>query len=88
MPDDRIVRVSLPRGVWAVIALFALLMAANFVAQLLAIEDQRSSLDRQLAINARQSARAIPLIDETRPLIEEVREALPAVAGSGTRHRS
>lgn len=83
MPDVQIVRVSLPRHVYVVLGVFGVLMLGSLATQVLLIEDQRTTTDEQLAINARQSARAIPLIDETKPLIERVRDALPAAGRLG-----
>jgi hypothetical protein len=83
VPDDQTVRVSLPRHVYVVLGVFGVLMLGSLATQVILIEDQRTTTDEQLAINARQSARAIPLIDETKPLIERVRDALPAAGRLG-----
>jgi hypothetical protein len=83
MPGEAPTRVSLPRHVYVVLGVFGLLMLGTLVGQLMLIEDQRTTTDEQLAINARQSARAIPLIDDTKPLIERIRGALPEAGRLG-----
>jgi hypothetical protein len=83
LPVDQTVRVSVPKPLIAGATLFSLLLLGLLCAQVLIIEDQRSSIDRQLAINARQSARAIPTIDATRPLVEDARRALPQLERLG-----
>jgi hypothetical protein len=75
--DPHPTRVSLPRHVYVLAALFAVLMLGLLAFQLVMINDQRTTTDEQLAIQARQSARAIPVLDRTRPLIDQVNDALP-----------
>lgn len=77
MTENGVSRVSLPTHVYVIAGVFGVTMLALLVVQLIMINDQRTTTDEQLAIQARQSARAIPLIDGTRPLIEEVQGALP-----------
>lgn len=77
MPENGVSRVSLPTHVYVLAGVFGTLMIGLLTLQLIMINDQRTTTDEQLAIQARQSARAIPLLDSTRPLVEEVRGALP-----------
>jgi hypothetical protein len=77
VPENGVSRVSLPRPVYVVAVLFGVLMLVTLAVQLVMINDQRTTNDKQLAIQARQSARAIPLLDDTRALSEEVRGSLP-----------
>jgi hypothetical protein len=75
--ENGVSRVSLPTHVYVLAGAFALIMLGLLAAQLIMINDQRTTTDEQLAIQARQSARAIPLLDSTKPLIERVEDALP-----------
>src|SRR3712207_382711 len=76
--ENGVSRVSLPTHVYVLAGVFGALMLGLLGVQLLMIDDQRTTTDQQLAIQARQSARAIPLIDETR-------EALPELQRLGER---
>ncbi len=85
MAENGVSRVSLPTHVYVLAGVFGALMIGLLAVQLLMIQDQRTTTDKQLAIQARQSARAIPLLDATRPLIEDVRAGLPATQRLGER---
>lgn len=83
MPDHEIVRVSLPRHVYVLAALFGVLMLGMLVAQWVLMEDQRTTTDEQLEITARQSAQAMPILKAVRPLVTDVDEALPEAGRLG-----
>ncbi|HEX8122665.1 MAG TPA: hypothetical protein VF549_15510 [Solirubrobacteraceae bacterium] len=87
MSDHEDRRVSLPTHVYVIAAIFGVLMLGLLAVQLIMINDQRTTTDEQLAIQARQSARAIPLLDDTRTFVDEVSAALPGAKRIGEQAR-
>jgi hypothetical protein len=76
-------RVSFPPLAWAGLTLFGLLMLGTLGVQLALIEDQRSTVDRQLRTAVRQANASLPLIEDAQPLVEELRTGAPAVRRLG-----
>lgn len=70
-------RVSFPRGAWAAITVFGLLMLAVLAVQVVLIRDQRAIAKDQRALAERQLRIVGPLADDTRPLARDVRRDLP-----------
>jgi hypothetical protein len=58
-------------------------MLGTLGVQLALIEDQRSSVDRQLRTAVRQANASLPLIEDAQPLVEELRTGAPAVRRLG-----
>lgn len=82
-PETHPTSITFSRGTWIGLAAFGLAMLSALGGQLLLIEDQRSTNDRQLKTIVRQSSRSIPLLDKTRPLVDQTTQALPAVRRLG-----
>lgn len=70
-------RITLSPLAWAALGLFAVLMVGSLATQILLLEDQRTTVDRQLAVAAKQLDAIDPLLREARPFVEESRAALP-----------
>ena len=85
MPDPTPAPTSITfsRGTWIALTLFGLAMLGTLCAQLLLIEDQRTTTDSKLKTADRQANPAIPLLDRTRPLVDQTTQALPAVRRLG-----
>src|SRR5687768_15194076 len=75
--ENETARVSLPTHVYVILGVFGLVMLGLLAGQLMLIEDQRSTVDKQLAIQARQSAKVQPLLEDTQPFVDQVAAALP-----------
>jgi hypothetical protein len=82
-PTPEPIQITFSRGTWLALIAFALIMFAGIITQLLLIEDQRSTNDRQLKTIVRQSSRSIPLLDKTRPLVDQTTQGLPAIRRLG-----
>jgi hypothetical protein len=82
-PNPEPIRVTFSRGTWVALIAFAFVLFAGVTTQLLVIEDQRSTTDRQLKTAVRQANRAIPLLDRTRPLVDQTTNAMPAIRRLG-----
>ena len=70
-------RVSFPRGVWAAVAAFGLLMLGGILGQLALVNRQLDTNKEQRALIARQVHAALPLVNSARPLVRETLENLP-----------
>jgi hypothetical protein len=82
-PASGATRVSLPPLAWAGLIVFAVLMLATLGVQLALIEDQRSTTDRQLRTAVRQANATLPLIQDARPLVEQLHTSAPALRRFG-----
>lgn len=82
-PPSQPTSITFSRGTWVALSLFGVLMLGALCGQLLLIEDQRTTTDRQLKTAVRQANRAIPLLDQTRPLVDQTTQALPAIRRLG-----
>lgn len=80
-PDP--VTVAVPRRVWLPFAIGGTLMLLLLGAQVLMIEDQRTTTDAQLRTAVRQANANLPLVEDAQPLVEELRSQAPALRRAG-----
>lgn len=71
-------RMSFTRPAWAALAVLGLLLLGLLATQIALLEDQRTTVDRQLAVAVRQLETVEPVADDARPYLRESRAALPA----------
>jgi hypothetical protein len=72
------VRIAVPRRVWVILGGAYLGLLVIFGIMITQLEDQRTTVDRQLATAVTQLRATLPLISETRPLVRRQRQDLPA----------
>lgn len=80
MPSDApppTVRLTLPPVLWVALGLFAVLLVGGLATQILLLEDQRTTVDKQLAVAAKQLDQIEPLLRDVKPLVEDTRAGLP-----------
>ena len=77
------VELKLPRRTVAGFAVFGTLMIGLLAVQVAMIEDQRSSVDRQLATAARQADALVPLVEDAQPLVEQIAGGAPQIRRLG-----
>jgi hypothetical protein len=71
-------RISFTRPAWAALTVLGLLLLGLLATQIVLLEDQRTTVDRQLAVAVRQIKAVEPVTEEARPFLRESRAALPA----------
>ncbi|HWT92963.1 MAG TPA: hypothetical protein VN238_08210 [Solirubrobacteraceae bacterium] len=73
MPESApTVRITLPLPLWIALGLFALVLVGGLTTQILLLEDQRTTVDRQLAVAAKQLDQVEPLLRDVQPLVRDV----------------
>lgn len=78
MPSDApppTVKITLP--LWIGLGLFAVVLLGGLATQILLLEDQRTTVDRQLAVAAKQLDQVEPLLRDVKPLVDDTRAGLP-----------
>lgn len=82
-PAPTPVHIAVPRRLVAGFGVFGLLMLGLLTAQMLMIEDQRSTTDAQLRTAVRQANAGLPLIKDAQPLVEGIAQSRPQVERFG-----
>jgi hypothetical protein len=73
----------LPRRLVAGAVVFGLLLVGVLTAQMLMIEDQRSTTDAQLRTAVRQANAGLPLLEDAQPLVEGIAQSRPQLERFG-----
>lgn len=71
------VEITLPLPLWIALGVFAVVLLGGLTTQILLLEDQRTTVDRQLAVAAKQLDQVEPLLRDVQPLVEDTRVGLP-----------